>query len=87
MCAHPNRSRPRGSDGETGGAGGAIGNAIDRTVYGAVFDFVHLHAGAWSWYVFNVADAAIVAGVIGLVLDSVRPAGHTDAPDASRPGP
>ena len=68
-------------------AGGAIGNAIDRTVYGAVFDFVHLHAGTWSWYVFNVADAAIVAGVIGLVLDSVMPTGHTDAPDASRPGP
>ncbi|KQP61514.1 MULTISPECIES: signal peptidase II [unclassified Methylobacterium] len=55
-------------------AGGAIGNAIDRAAYGAVFDFVHLHAGDWSWYVFNVADAAIVAGVAGLVIDSVRPA-------------
>ncbi|WP_019906356.1 signal peptidase II [Methylobacterium sp. 77] len=54
-------------------AGGAIGNAIDRAAYGAVFDFVHLHAGAWSWYVFNVADAAIVAGVIGLLLDSLIP--------------
>ncbi|MEH3119403.1 MAG: signal peptidase II [Methylorubrum populi] len=53
--------------------GGALGNAIDRAAYGAVFDFVHLHAGAWSWYVFNVADAAIVAGVIGLLLDSLRP--------------
>ena len=60
-------------------AGGALGNAIDRTVYGAVFDFVHLHAGAWSWYVFNVADAAIVAGVIGLVLDSLAPAIRGDA--------
>ncbi|KQT19666.1 signal peptidase II [Methylobacterium sp. Leaf399] len=55
-------------------AGGAIGNAIDRAAYGAVFDFVHLHVGDWSWYVFNVADAAIVAGVAGLVIDSVRPA-------------
>lgn len=55
-------------------AGGAIGNAIDRAAYGAVFDFVHLHWGRWSWYVFNVADAAIVAGVVGLILDSVRPA-------------
>ena len=54
-------------------AGGALGNAVDRAAYGAVFDFVHLHAGAWSWYVFNVADAAIVAGVVGLILDSVLP--------------
>ena len=51
--------------------GGAIGNAIDRAAYGAVFDFVHLHAGTWSWYVFNVADAAIVAGVAGLMYDSL----------------
>lgn len=51
--------------------GGAIGNAIDRAAYGAVFDFVHLHAGTWSWYVFNVADAAIVAGVAGLLYDSL----------------
>lgn len=51
--------------------GGAIGNAIDRVAYGAVFDFVHLHAGTWSWYVFNVADAAIVAGVAGLMYDSL----------------
>jgi signal peptidase II len=56
--------------------GGALGNAIDRAAYGAVFDFVHLHAGRWSWYVFNVADAAIVAGVIGLILDSLSPAGR-----------
>ncbi len=50
--------------------GGAIGNAIDRIAYGAVFDFIHVHVGTFSWYVFNVADAAIVAGVIGLVYDS-----------------
>jgi signal peptidase II len=60
--------------------GGAIGNAIDRAAYGAVFDFIHLHAGRWSWYVFNIADAAIVAGVVGLILDSLvaqrtRPSG------------
>ena len=52
-------------------AGGALGNAIDRIAYGAVFDFIHLHAGRFSWYVFNVADAAIVAGVIGLVYDAL----------------
>lgn len=52
-------------------AGGAAGNAVDRAAYGAVFDFVYLHAGGYSWYVFNVADAAIVAGVVGLVYHSV----------------
>ena len=71
--------------------GGALGNAIDRAAYGAVFDFVHLHVGTWSWYVFNVADAAIVAGVVGLILDSLRPAGRaapTDvAEDGGRPQP
>ncbi|SDN45441.1 signal peptidase II [Methylobacterium phyllostachyos] len=64
--------------------GGALGNAIDRAVYGAVFDFVHLHAGRWSWYVFNIADAAIVAGVIGLILDSLVPAGRR--PGETTPG-
>ncbi len=50
--------------------GGALGNVIDRLAYGAVFDFIQLHIGTWSWYVFNVADAAIVAGVVGLLYDS-----------------
>jgi signal peptidase II len=43
--------------------GGAIGNIIDRVRLGYVIDFVHLHAGSWSFYVFNVADAAITVGV------------------------
>ena len=51
--------------------GGAVGNAVDRAAYGAVFDFVQLHAAGYSWYVFNVADVAIVAGVIGLIYDSL----------------
>jgi signal peptidase II len=55
--------------------GGAIGNAIDRAVYGAVMDFVlfHVTAATWSfqWYVFNLADTAIVAGVVGLVYESL----------------
>ena len=50
--------------------GGAIGNAIDRAAYGAVVDFVHLHWQSWSWYVFNLADAAIVVGVFILMYDS-----------------
>lgn len=52
-------------------AGGALGNAVDRAVYGAVFDFAQLHWGSWSWYVFNVADVAIVAGVAGLIYDAL----------------
>lgn len=62
--------------------GGAIGNAIDRMAYGAVFDFVHFHVGSFSWYVFNIADAAIVAGVVGLVYDALvvdrRPEGQAN---------
>ncbi len=50
--------------------GGALGNAIDRSLYGAVVDFVSLHGFGWRWYVFNIADAAIVAGVIGLLYDA-----------------
>ena len=57
--------------------GGAVGNAIDRLAYGAVADFVYFHVmvGAWEfrWYIFNLADAAIVAGVIGLLYETVFP--------------
>ena len=53
-------------------AGGAIGNVIDRLRYGWVVDFLHAHLGDWSWYVFNVADAAIVCGVAALLLDGFR---------------
>jgi lipoprotein signal peptidase len=52
-------------------AGGAIGNVIDRLRFGAVVDFLHAHAFGFSWYVFNVADAAIVCGVAILVLDGM----------------
>jgi lipoprotein signal peptidase len=53
--------------------GGAIGNVIDRLRFGAVVDFVDVHLGEWHWYVFNLADAAIVCGVIALVIDSQWP--------------
>lgn len=53
-------------------AGGAAGNAWDRYAYGAVADFFHFHIGRFSWYVFNVADCAIVVGVILLIYDSFR---------------
>ena len=55
--------------------GGAVGNAIDRLAYGWVVDFVFFHvSGAnwrFNWYVFNLADVAIVAGVIALLYESV----------------
>lgn len=47
--------------------GGALSNVLDRAVHGAVADFFHFHVGSFSWYVFNLADVAIVAGV-GLLL-------------------
>jgi signal peptidase II len=54
--------------------GGAIGNAIDRFAYGAVVDFAlfHVQIGGktFHWYVFNLADVAIVAGVAALLYDS-----------------
>jgi signal peptidase II len=54
--------------------GGAIGNAVDRFAYGAVVDFAlfHLQIGGntFNWYVFNLADVAIVAGVAALLYDS-----------------
>lgn len=53
-------------------AGGAIGNVIDRLRFGAVVDFIHAHAFGWSWYVFNVADSAIVCGVILWLIETLR---------------
>lgn len=50
--------------------GGAIGNIIDRLRFQAVVDFIHLHVGGWSWYVFNIADSAIVCGVGVLLIDA-----------------
>jgi signal peptidase II len=64
--------------------GGAVGNAIDRLAYGWVADFVffHISTAHWrfSWYVFNLADVAIVAGVVGLLYDSLAGDGAAKAP-------
>ncbi|MCZ7658644.1 MAG: signal peptidase II [Xanthobacteraceae bacterium] len=64
--------------------GGAVGNAIDRLAYGAVADFVLFHVTTesfrFSWYVFNLADAAIVAGVVGLLYESFFVTGAPKAP-------
>jgi signal peptidase II len=65
--------------------GGALGNAIDRIAYGAVVDFVLFYIKTPSfnfvWYVFNLADAAIVAGVIGLLYEYVLGATPQKRPD------
>lgn len=53
-------------------AGGAIGNMIDRAMFGEVIDFVDLSIGAYHWPAFNIADSAITLGVIVLCLDAVR---------------
>ena len=51
--------------------GGALGNLIDRLVYGKVADFFHFYVSGYDWYVFNVADAAITFGVLGLLYDAL----------------
>ena len=49
--------------------GGALSNAVDRLLYGAVADFFHFHWQAWSFYIFNIADMMISFGVLLLILD------------------
>ena len=61
--------------------GGALGNAIDRALYGAVADFFYFHINEHYWPAFNVADAAIVVGVGILLLDAWR------APKPLEPAP
>lgn len=60
--------------------GGAVGNALDRLHWPGVMDFVLLHLKTYDWYVFNLADVAIVAGVIGLLYESLRQGGAAKAP-------
>ena len=49
--------------------GGAVSNALDRLLYGAVAGFFHFPWQGWSFYIFNLADMAITAGVALLILD------------------
>jgi signal peptidase II len=67
--------------------GGAIGNAIDRLAHGAVADFVLLHLTtvdfSFKWYVFNFADTAIVAGVGGLLYETLIGDDAAKAPRSS----
>lgn len=50
--------------------GGALGNVVDRLLYGAVVDFLDFHYSGYHWYTFNIADMAIVGGAGLLLLDS-----------------
>jgi signal peptidase II len=52
--------------------GGALGNVLDRIMYGYVIDFLDVHAGGWHWPAFNVADSAICIGAVLFVLDELR---------------
>ena len=52
--------------------GGALGNVIDRALYGHVIDFLDFHLAGWHWPAFNVADSGITVGAVLLVLDSFR---------------
>lgn len=52
--------------------GGALGNVVDRILHGHVIDFIDVYYRQWHWPAFNVADSAITAGVVLLLLDSFR---------------
>ena len=71
--------------------GGALGNVIDRLLYGYVIDFLDFHLGAWHWPAFNVADSAITLGASLLVWDSLAAAPGPNktpesTPEAARDG-
>ncbi len=67
--------------------GGAIGNLIDRLIYGKVADFFHFYVQGYDWYVFNIADCAITVGVGALLYDALlRPEHGPAAENESSPG-
>ena len=52
--------------------GGALGNVLDRIMYGAVVDFIDLHYGNWHWPAFNIADSSICIGATLIVFSELR---------------
>jgi signal peptidase II len=54
--------------------GGALGNLIDRLVYGRVADFFHFYGFGYDWYVFNIADIAITFGAVAIIYEVLKPA-------------
>jgi len=63
--------------------GGAIGNLVDRLMYGHVVDFVDLHAFGWHWPAFNVADSGITVGAGLVILEGFL---HRDTQEAAPRG-
>jgi len=51
--------------------GGALGNGVDRVSFGAVADFIDVHAVGWHFWTFNLADAAITVGAVLLFFDGL----------------
>ena len=51
--------------------GGAIGNLIDRLLYGKVVDFLDLMIGNFHWYIFNIADSSVTIGMILFIIHSI----------------
>jgi signal peptidase II len=66
--------------------GGAIGNVIDRQLHGHVVDFIQWYWGDYYWPAFNIADAAIVGGAIGIALFGVLGAKKDSQVSANREG-
>lgn len=56
--------------------GGALGNVIDRLLYGHVIDFLDFHVGRWHFPAFNVADSAICIGAALFIIDEFRRVGR-----------
>ncbi len=59
--------------------GGALGNLIDRLLYGKVADFFHFYGFGYDWYVFNIADLAITLGAVAIIYDVLKPEGESQA--------
>ena len=51
--------------------GGALGNAIDRALFGHVIDFIQLYYQSWAWPTFNIADSAITVGAVILIIENL----------------
>jgi signal peptidase II len=52
--------------------GGALGNVLDRLMYGAVIDFIDLHYANWHWPAFNIADSAICIGAVLIIFEELH---------------
>lgn len=52
--------------------GGAVGNVIDRLIYGYVIDFIDIYYQQWHWPAFNIADIAISVGAVMLLIDALQ---------------